>query len=51
MFIIINIQIIQMKKIHNLILTNVMYAVAYFGTVVQCQVLFLKIRVGGQIRF
>jgi len=51
MIIIINIKILKMKQIHNLILINVLYVTAYFGTVFQCQVLFLKIEVGSQVRF
>jgi len=40
-----------MKIIHYLILIYVMYVVTYFSTVFQCQVLFLTIEVGGQVRF
>jgi len=36
MILVINIKILQMKKIHNLTLINMMYVDAYFGTVLQC---------------
>jgi len=39
-----------MKKIHNLTLINVMYAAAFFGTILQCQVLFLKLE-SSQVKF
>jgi len=35
MIIIINIKILQMKNIPNLILINVIYVAAYFGSVLQ----------------
>jgi len=51
MIIMINIKILQMKKIHNLILINVMYVATYFDIVLQSQILFLTIGIGGQVRF
>jgi len=38
MIIIIYIKLLQMIIFYNLILINVMYVAAYFGTVLQCQV-------------
>jgi len=41
MIIFINIKILQMIKTHNLILINVLFVAACYGTFLQCQVLFL----------